>query len=210
MTDITKEVQTGQNTESIPDTEAYYIGSVSVIDTQDGSESSGVMPIRVNWNNVIIQDLLDTKDNLDLSLKDLLTGGYQYDEEGKFDLGTNDFGFLKSQSLVSFINTVKENYDKEFWGVYDSDGEWEGSLINYNVEKKSYSLKEYKDLPKTAKDLIGEERWNLLKSRLSSHSSLMLFLLDRNDFWATLPDEPYDAVETTTIANKSDIASLFT
>ena len=189
MTDITQQVLAESGTEQTPapDNKAFYIDSIAVVDLEEGADGSLAMPIKVTWDNVVLQDLLSNQDTSDITLKQAIIGQFN----GSGVVREFDKGFLTNQSIVQFLQETKANYDKEFWGIYNDEGEYIGSFLKNDDIEKYY--------PKSEQDRI--------KDLISG--SLFQILVDRADYWSALPDDVYTGNSSEAIAVQSDIKSLF-
>lgn len=189
MTDITQQVLAESGTEQTPapDNKAFYIDSIAVVDLEEGADGSLAMPIKVTWDNVVLQDLLSNQDTSDITLKQAIIG--QFNSSGI--AGEFDKGFLTNQSIVQFLQETKANYDKEFWGIYNDEGEYIGSFLEND------DIEEY----------YPESEWERIKDLISG--SLLQILVDRADYWSALPDDVYTSNSSEAIAVQSNIKSLF-
>lgn len=189
MIDITQQVLAENGTEQTPapDNKAFYIDSIAVVDLEEGADGSLAMPIKVTWDNVVLQDLLSNQDTSDITLKQAIIG--QFNDSGI--VGEFDKGFLTNQSIVQFLQETKANYDKEFWGIYNDEGKYIGSFLENDDIKKYYP----------------ESEWERIKDLISG--SLLQILVDRADYWSALPDDTYTSANSEAIAVQKDIYLLF-
>ena len=188
MTDITQQVLTESSEEqtSAQDNKAFYIDSIAVVDLEGEADDSSTMPIKVTWDNVVLQDLLSNQDTSDITLKQAIIGQFN----GSSIVGEFDKGFLTNQSIVQFLQETKANYDKEFWGIYNDEGTYLGSFLDEKDIADYYPSEQGR-----IKDLIS--------------GSLLQILVDRADYWSALPDDTYTSANSEAIAVQKDIYLLF-
>ena len=188
MTDITQQVlaESSEEQTSAQDNKAFYIDSIAVVDLEGEADDSLAMPIKVTWDNVVLQDLLSNQDTSDITLKQAIIGQFN----GSSIVGEFDKGFLTNQSIVQFLQETKANYDKEFWGIYNDEGTYLGSFLNEKDIADYYPSEQDR-----IKDLIS--------------GSLLQILVDRADYWSALPDDTYTSANSEAIAVQKDIYLLF-